>query len=52
MIALRAHGIRQLEQWKQAEHFEVEAGLASLLGGILLHLREVSLQVVGWELEW
>lgn len=52
MIALRTHGTRQLEQWKQAGHFEGEAGLASLLIGFFLHLLVVRLPLLAWELEW
>ena len=52
MIALRADVNRYLEQWKQAEHFDGQAGLASLLDGILLHLGVVRLPLLGWELEW
>ena len=49
MIALRAHANRYLEQWKQPERFDWQAGLACLLGGILLYPLVERLPLVGWD---
>jgi hypothetical protein len=49
MMRLRGHLDMFLEEWKQPVTFDWKAGLACILGGILLYPLMARLPVVGWD---